>query len=107
MVVRAPHGGGRAGQASEGYARKDGDPADVVHLPRTSWPGRGGVGRPPVPHVMTLAQKVTNIIGDEHSRANQPDAHSCDERRDGAGSNAPPIGAPETRSRMNKGLRPG
>jgi hypothetical protein len=97
-VVPAPHGGGRAGQASDGYARKDRDPAKVVHLPRTSWPGRAGIGRAPVLHVRTLARKVTNVIGDEQSRANQSDTRSCDERRDGAGSNAPPIGARETRS---------
>jgi len=79
-------------------ARKDRDPAEVMHLPCTGWPGRGGIGRPPVLHVRTLAPTVTNVIGDEQSRANQPDAHSCDERWHGAGSNAPPIGAPETRS---------
>ena len=67
-----------------------------MHLPCTSWPGRGGIGRPPLLHVRTLARKVTNVIGDEQSRANQPDAHSCDERWHGAGSNAPPI-VPATR----------
>jgi len=97
-VVPAPHGGGRASQASDGDARKDRDPAEVMHLPCTGWPGWGGIGRPPVLHVRTLAPTVTNVIGDEQSRANQPDAHSCDERWHGAGSNAPPIGAPETRS---------
>jgi hypothetical protein len=57
------------------------------------------MGWPPVLLVTTLAQEVTRVIGDEQSRANQPDARSCDERRDGAGFNSPPIGAPETRGR--------
>ena len=98
-VVPAPHGAGRAGQASDGYARKDRDPAQVMHLPATSWAGRDGIGRPPVLLAGTLVRKVANVIGDEQSRANQPDAHSRDERWDGAGSNAPPIGARETRAR--------
>ena len=81
-----------------GMPAKTGIPPEVVHPPRTSWPGRGGIGWPPVVLVRTLAPKDTNVIGDEQSRANQPDARSCDERRDGAGSDAPPIGARETRS---------
>jgi hypothetical protein len=69
-----------------------------VQLPRTSCPGWGGIDPPPVLLVRTVAQKATNVIGDEQSRANQTDAHSCDERRDG-GPNAPPIGARQTRGR--------
>ena len=97
-VVPAPHGGGRAGQASNGYARKNRDPARGRASAPHELAGSGGIGWPPVVLVRTLAPKVTNVIGDEQSRANQPDARSCDERRDGAGSNAPPIGARETRS---------
>jgi hypothetical protein len=94
-VVPAPQGGGRAGQPGDGYARKDRDRAEVVHPPLTSWPGRRGIGWRRDLLVRSLARKVTDVIGDEQSRSNQPDARSCDERRDAAGSNPPPIGAPK------------
>ncbi len=94
--MAAPHGGGRAGQASGRNARKDRNTAEVMQLPRTSAPGRGGA---PVLHIGALAEKVTNVIGNEDSRADQPDARPCDERRNRAGSNAPPIAVCETHSR--------
>jgi hypothetical protein len=68
-VVLAVHGGGRTGNASDGYARKDRDSAQVMDLPGTSWSGRGGIGLPPVLLAGTLVRKVTNVIGDEQSRA--------------------------------------
>jgi hypothetical protein len=49
--------------------------------------------------LISLRRKVTNVIGDEKSRADQPDARCCDDRRNGAGANVPPIGTRETRSR--------
>src|SRR4051812_19083197 len=97
-VVPAPRGGGRAGQSGDGYASKHRDPAEIVQLPRTSCPVWGGIDPPPVLLVRTLAQNVTNVIGDEQTRANQTDAHSCDERRNG-GTDALPIGARQTRGR--------
>jgi hypothetical protein len=68
-VVLAVHGGGRTGNVSDGYARKDRDSAQVMDLPGTSWSGRGGIGLPPVLLAGTLVRKVTNVIGDEQSRA--------------------------------------
>ena len=92
------YGGGRTGKASDGYAHKDGDSAQVMHLPGTSWSRREGIGVPVVLPGGPVVRKVTNVVSDEQSRANQPDAHSRDERRDGAGADAPPIAAPETHS---------
>ncbi len=70
-----------------------------MQLPGTSRSGRGGIGVPPHLLAGPLVSKATNVVGDEQSRANQPDAHSRDERRDSAGADARPIAAPETHRR--------
>ena len=71
-------------------------PAPVGRVGATSsWRGRTRIRC----LVRTLARNVTDVVGDEQSRANQPDARSCHERRDGAGSDALPIGVSETRGR--------
>src|ERR1700736_2656871 len=78
-VVPAVHGSSRTGKASDRYASKDGDSGQVMQLPGTSRSGRGDIGVPPHLLAGALGSQVTNVVGDEQSRASQPDAHSRDE----------------------------